>query len=185
LGGKINGQGMAVTRYLARLYAPTTALFYPDDKRGAITVITYDDEFLDHNDYQWPLDYGTHADWLEKLTENPRRLPKAIFLDITFIQARQDDTLDRLIATLCDIRHKKHIPVFLAALPQRHSGHLVLQDRLMEARSEDGLPCFTLAGVIHQPDPVDEVAWTYPLTLYVYEQQLHNHPPADSESPHF
>src|SRR5690606_12568054 len=63
LGDKLNGEGMAVTRYMARVQAPLAGRFYPDHARSQITVLTYDDDFLQREGAAWPISYAHHAGW--------------------------------------------------------------------------------------------------------------------------
>ncbi|WP_322998873.1 CHASE2 domain-containing protein [Castellaniella sp.] len=184
LGDKLNGQGMAVTRYLARMQAPLAAQAYPDDWGKQISVITYDNEFLRHNDYAWPIPYQDHADWLDRLTADPTGRPKALFLDITFGQARDDDGIQDLAQVLCDIQNTRGIPVFLAALADPATGWLSTHPALMQAQ-QAAQPCLTLVGVTHHPDPIDGVTWSYPLTVHAEQGQIVNGRPASPETPHF
>ena len=181
VGDAINGQGLAVTRYMAREQAPLAAHFYPNDSRPRITVILYDDEFLEHEGEAWPLSYGTHAQWLERLLEIPASKPAAIFMDINFAQKREDPSIAILADTLCRVRDELGLPVFLAALPNASDGRLAIRDELMPARQSDGGPCTILGGVNDAADPIDGVAWSYPLKWHIADGDTRPGPAQDGE----
>lgn len=162
LGDKLDASGMAITRFLASGQAPVSAqLGYPAVGREQIAVFLYDQEFLQENTSAWPLTYQDHADWLLPLAGLPGARPKAIFLDITFGQARQDASLPVLKQALCTLQNDFGVPVFIAALPSPEDGKLT--SRLGPGGAES---CFTLVGVDYTPDPVDRMAWNYPLTRH-------------------
>lgn len=165
LGDRLNASGMALTRFMARAQAPLTAqLHYPDPARDQITVLLYDQSFLDMSSSAWPVSYREHADQLLRLVEDPRARPKAIMLDVTFGQMRDDPTVDLLQQALCRIQREFKVPVFLAALAAPQG--LVLRPGL-EARPAGAEACFTLVGVDYLPDPLDGVAWSYPLSRHL------------------
>lgn len=157
MGDKLNASGMALTRFMAAGQAGVTAqIGYPDKARDQIMVVLYDEQFLRAYDSAWPISYEDHADWLLRLAGQPGLRPRAIFLDITFSQERDDPTLPALKHALCTLRDTLHVPVFLAALPDAASGRLTTRPGLGS--------CFTLVGADYTPDTLDGYAWTYPLT---------------------
>lgn len=162
LGDRINAQGMAVTRFMAKAQAPVSAqLAYPDKSRDAITVVLYDQPFLNTLGTAWPISYQEHADWLGRLVDLPGAPPKAVMIDITFGQERPDPSWAALKEQLCAMHHQRGIAVFLAALPDAATGRLAVRPELMDASGKGG--CYTLVGVDYVPDPLDAVAWTYQL----------------------
>jgi len=163
LGDRINAQGMAVTRFMARAQAPVSAqLAYPSQARDAITVVLYDQPFLKSLGTAWPISYQEHADWLGRLVDLPGARPKALMLDITFGQERPDASWSALREQLCTIARGRGIPVFLAALPDAATGQLAIRPELMDA-SRGPERCYTLVGVDYVPDPLDAIAWSYQL----------------------
>ena len=167
LGNKLNDSGMAVTRFLARAHAPLTAqLTYPQQARDQITVVMYDREFLQATGSAWPISYQDHADWLLRLTGDPSARPKAIMLDITFGQERNDPTLAALQQALCTIQNEFKVPVFLAALASPQDGQLRVRSGLEAGTPGTSSACFTLVGVDYVPDPLDGLAWSYQLSRY-------------------
>ena len=115
----------------------------------------------------WPISYQDHADGLLRLAGDPNARPRAIMLDITFGQERNDPTISSLRQALCRIQNEFGVPVFLAALPSPENGHLTGRAGL-DADSPDTAPaCFTLVGVDYLPDPLDGLAWSYQLSRHL------------------
>lgn len=166
IGDRINAPGMAVTRLLARMQAPVVAQFYPEGQRDRIALVMYDQEFLDSNGSAWPISYSDHADWLLRMVEGELP-PKAILLDITFTQDREDPSLPVLKDALCKITHEYKVPVFLAGLPDTKTGRLMVRKGLNPDPGDGRGSCFTLVSVNYEPDPVDRIAWNYPLTMHL------------------
>lgn len=165
LGDRINAPGMAVTRFLARVQAPLTAeLSYPQLARGQISVVLYDRQFLQSQGAAWPISYQEHADWIGRLVALPGAKPRALMIDITFGQERNDPTIAALKAQLCEIGRVHRIPVYLAALPDPRDGGLRVRDGLAPVPGEAA--CFTLVGVDYVPDPLDGLAWSYQLNRH-------------------
>jgi hypothetical protein len=187
LGDKINAQGMAVTRFMARAQAPVTAqLAYPSRARDQITVVLYDQAFLSTLGTAWPISYQEHADWLGRLVELPGPPPKALMVDITFGQERPDPSWTALKDKLCAIQRERGIPVFLAALPDAATGQLAIRPELMDASRAGNARCYTLVGVDYVPDPLDAVAWTYQTHRHFDGNQwLSGKPEAPSTRPYY
>lgn len=183
LGDRINAQGMAVTRFMARAQAPVSAqLAYPAQARDAITVVLYDQAFLQDLGTAWPISYQEHADWLGRLVDLPGAPPKALMIDITFGQERPDASWAALRDQLCAIRRERGIPVFLAALPDAASGGLAIRPELMPA-SRGPERCYTLVGVDYVPDPLDAVAWSYQLLRHFDGNAWMEGPPSHPAGP--
>lgn len=160
LGDKLNAKGMVLTRFMGAGQAAVTAqIGYPVGARDQVMVLLYDEQFLRAYESAWPISYQEHADWLLRLVGQPGARPKAIFLDITFSQERDDPSLPTLKKALCTLRDTFHIPVFLAALPDAATGKLTAREGLGS--------CFTLVGADYTPDPLDGYAWTYPMTRHL------------------
>lgn len=185
LGDRINAPGMAVTRFMARAQAPLTAeLAYPRQARGQITVVMYDQQFLESQGAAWPISYQEHADWIGRLVELPGAKPRALMVDITFGQERNDPSISALKDKLCEIGKVLRIPVYLAALPDAAAGGLSVRDGLAQGNSADA--CFTLVGVDYVPDPLDGQAWSYQLTRFFDgERWLAGQPPSGSSAPRY
>lgn len=147
-----------MTHLTARTQAALVGSFYPSEQRDNVTVLLIDDKALGSAEQGWPVPYATHARWLSNLGSLYK--PRAVFLDITFTQARKDETLPQLVQALCRLRDQG-VPVFLAALPDPQTGRLAVRDGLISPAGER--PCFTLVGVNYQPHQVDRLVWSYPL----------------------
>lgn len=162
IGDALNAKGAVLTRFLARAQAPLTAQWsYPATARDNITVVLYDQEFLDGSKSAWPITYGQHADNLLRLSGEKGVRPTVIFLDITFGQERDDPTVTQLADALCAVQGMG-IQVFLAGLPTGPKGELQVRSGLQKGSA----PCFTLVGVDYFPDPLDGLAWTYELSRH-------------------
>lgn len=166
LGDKLSSQGMALTRYMATTQAPITGKFYPEVNREKITIIIYDDAYLRQTGSAWPIPYADYAAWLLRLTADPHAKPKAIFIDITFAQEREE-SIEEFQAALCSLQHELAIPVFLAALISPLDGRLHIRSDLENTKNAQGQPCFTLVGVDSTPDPIDRQSWNYSLTTHI------------------
>lgn len=147
----------AITHVTARLQSALVGAFYPATHRDDVTVLLIDDASLTELGQGWPVPYRTHARWLSVLGQVYK--PRAIFLDITFTQARDDATLPALVQSLCRLRDRG-VPVFLAALPGP-DGKLALRPGLETPPGE--APCFQLVGVDYEADRIDRLVWSYPL----------------------
>ena len=159
---------MVLTRFMARAQAPLTAQFhYPVRMRDQITVAVYDREFLDSTGSAWPISYQDHADGLLRLTSDPNARPRAIMLDITFGQERNDPTISSLRQALCKIQNEFKVPVFLAAMPSPATGRLSVRAGLGADQPGTAPACFTLVGVDYLPDPLDGLAWSYQLSRHL------------------
>jgi CHASE2 domain-containing sensor protein len=185
LGDKINAQGMAVTRFMARAQAPLTAqIAYPATGRDQISVVMYDGQFLQSQGAAWPISYQQHADWIGRLVEAPGPKPKALLIDITFTQERDDASLRALREKLCEVRKVHGVPIFLAALPHPSTGRLSVRKDLGGSAGVDGDSCFTLVGVDYLPDGLDGVAWSYQLHRHFNGTSwVHGKPADDSAGP--
>lgn len=191
LGSQINGGNLAVTRYFARAQAPISGLDYDPAARSRILVVLYDSQFLAANRSPWPLTYGEHADWLDRLVPDDKNLPAGILVDITFGQARVDRTLNELGQTLCRIRNQHKVPIFLAGIPSPTTGQLqvradlqAIRDRQV-SRDRPRDPCFELVGASISLDPIDRLVWSYPVATYLHNQEWQAQPPNDRARPAF
>lgn len=164
LGKHINSEGLAVTRFTASEQAPMVARLYPDHARDRIAVVLYDDKYLTDQEAAWPLPYYHHAQLVLHLASLPAP-PKAIFLDITFSQLRDDPSVAELHQALCQARHDFGVPVFLAADHSYLDLRSAVRTELLRP-DEQGRACAGAAGVRATPDPIDRQTWSYPLTTH-------------------
>ena len=82
-----------MTHLTAKAQAGLVGGFYPSQHRNDVTVVLIDDVALSRSEHGWPVPYATHARWLKSLA---RFQPRAIFLDVMFVQARTDETRCRI-----------------------------------------------------------------------------------------
>ena len=179
LGDKIKGSGMAYTRYMARGQAPLTGQFYPSNSQNQITVLTYDRQFLKDSGSAWPISYGQHADWIQKIVEEESTRPKAIFIDVTFTEARDDASVSVLLTTLCKAKKEYNVDVYLAALASSRDGQLHVREGLEQGVDEG---CFELVSVNYKPDTIDRIAWEYPIYSHVGETGWASGLPKENQS---
>lgn len=180
VGDSINAPGVAVTRFLAREQAPLVGQRYPTGGRDRITVVAYDQAFLERSGSGWPISYGTHAQWLLRLADDPATRPRAVMLDINLVQKRNDPTLPQLQQALCTLSIKHRVPVYLAGMHSAVDGLLHTRPGL-EEHDGQGRRCFTLVGVNHWADPLDGQAWTYPVSTYLAKDGWDNGPAPEGQ----
>lgn len=167
VGDQINASGMVVTRFMARGQAPLIAHRYPTAARDQISVLLYDQAYLSDNNISWPIPYAEHADWLLRIASDPAARPRALFIDITFGQEREDDSIAALQNALCTAHQDYGVPVFLAALASPRDGRLKVRSGLAEFDPRSGRRCFTLVDVKYDPDPLDGLVWAYPMSRHL------------------
>lgn len=180
---KISPSGMALTRLTAQSQAPMIGQFYPSTGQRQITIVTYDDAFLKNHQLAWPISYQEHADWYLRLTQDPAARPKALFIDVSFTQERKDPTLTALKEAFCTIQNQFNVPVFLAALPSSEDGELHVRSGLASQNSLTDSECFTLVNVHYEKDPLDGMAWSYPLASYLGKTGWKTGYPEDQDTP--
>lgn len=164
LGDKINKKNLAITRYMATSQAPLTGKFYGSEGQKQITVLTYDQQFLRETGSSWPISYGQHADWILKISEDENTRPKAIFLDVTFTQKRDDPSLNQLLNGLCKANNENGVDIYLAALASGKDGQLHVRSDLEQGERAG---CFKLVSVNYAPDPIDRLSWDYPMYSHI------------------
>ncbi|MDE2599222.1 MAG: CHASE2 domain-containing protein [Rhodocyclaceae bacterium] len=175
-------QGMVVTRFMATGQAPLNAYYYPPTTRDEISVLMYDQAFLSETGSAWPLPYADHADWLLRIAADAASRPRAMMLDITFGQERNDPGIGRLAETLCQIQNEFHVPVFLAALSSE-DGRLKVRSGLHALDPKTGKPCFTLVDIKVLPDALDGQLWSYQLSRHMAPEGWQNGPAEQASTP--
>lgn len=147
-----------IKRATTRIYAPLLSLNYSDAGQRAITVVTIDDTDLKEYGLSWPVP----LDYYQRLLDGVvKRKPKAIFLDVLFLDDKPTREVDSLIGAACRAT-EAGIPFFLAtyALESLSSG---TEQRLFGARTNSGLPCAIPVRPNVTPDSLDQSQWAYPL----------------------
>ncbi|HJV28009.1 MAG TPA: CHASE2 domain-containing protein [Aromatoleum sp.] len=138
------------SRATARLVAPLLALGYGQGSADKIGVVLVDEPSLAQSKATWPPKYGYHADQLEAIATYR---PKAIFVDMLFVDRRADASIKRLAQTLCDIR-SQGIPVFLAR--DMAPGSIGIREELQG-------DCAIPVAVDYEADDIDHLARDYAL----------------------
>jgi len=162
LGDQISQAGSVMSRFVARLHATQVAqALYPGAARERILVVLIDDEYLQALGQAWPIGYQDHADFVDRLTQDPRRLPASLFWDVTFSQARREPGVGALAEAWCRASEQAGVPVYVAALATE--GRLRQRPELEAHNAAHGGRCFRNVAVDLVPDPLDGIAWTYPV----------------------
>lgn len=87
------------------------APIYPKQAQAEITVVLVNDESLHRLDQPWPPRYGFHGRVLRAIR---RHRPKGVFVDILFLNRREDETLPALVSAMQSFHDAAPpIPVFL------------------------------------------------------------------------
>lgn len=148
-----------VKRMTARLYLPALSSAYPTTGRDAITVLTIDDGDLQKRQLSWPLPLDQYKALIERLL---RYEPRAIFLDLVFLDQRPEDQVQGLARAACRAR-EQGVPVYLASLQGQIDRESDTEQRLLGARTTDGRPCFSPVAPNISVDRYDRSSWEYPL----------------------
>ncbi|HJW03969.1 MAG TPA: CHASE2 domain-containing protein [Azospira sp.] len=156
LWGRINQFEEAGVRVAGRLTAPLVGkLAYGKGHRDQISLLLLGDEDLQRMGSQWPIPYSVHGDMLRTLAQYK---PKAVMLDILFLDKRKDGSIGELVDALCDLQ-RQGIRVYLAALPKDGKG-----EESWEVRPELRR-CATLVAVPKDEDFLDNQTWSYDLRV--------------------
>ena len=94
------------------VFYKVAAFAYPEERSPKTVVVTFDDQYLRENAQAWPVSYAVHAGVIDTIVQNR---PDAIFIDMVFLDQRDDETLDFFIGSLK--RAAKETRIYLAAAP--------------------------------------------------------------------
>lgn len=147
-----------IKRATTRIYAPLLSLDYSDAGQRAITILTLDDTDLKEYGLSWPVP----LDYYQRLLDGVvKRKPKAIFLDVLFLDNKPKNEVDSLIGAACRAADAG-VPFFLAtfALESLSSD---TERQLFAARTKSGMPCAIPVRPNVTPDSFDQSQWAYPL----------------------
>lgn len=145
-------------RATTRIYAPLLSLNYSAAGQRDIAVMTIDDTDLKEYGLNWPVP----LDYYQRLLDNiVKRKPKAIFLDVLFLDDKPKKEIDSLTGAACRAADAG-IPFFLAtfALDAFSSN---AERQLFSARTASGVPCVIAVRANVTPDTLDQSQWAYPL----------------------
>ncbi len=147
-----------IKRATTRIYAPLLSLNYSDAGQRAITVLTLDDTDLKEFGLSWPVPLDFYQRLLDGVV---KRKPKAIFLDVLFLDNKPKRETESLIGAACRATDAG-VPFFLAtyALASLSSD---TERQLFAARTKSGVPCVIPVRPNVTPDSLDQSQWAYPL----------------------
>lgn len=155
----------AIKRSTTRIFSPLLSLNYSDEGQQAIAVLTIDDTDLKEYGLNWPVPLDYYQRLLDSLV---KRKPKAIFLDILFLDDKPKRDVERLIGAACRAT-EAGVPVFLATVSPEASRSNPEQ-QLFAARTGADVPCLIAVRPIVTPDELDQSQWAYPLRTSTPEQ---------------
>lgn len=128
--------------------------------RPPITLTLVTDDDLKAYKTTYPLAYSFHADRLDSIAA---RRPAAIFIDMVFLDERQDPSIEDFVQTLCSIglgsTSQPGIPLFLASLQYLDQP---LRSELATAAQRG---CFNEVAVPRLTDQLDRNNWEYPMQI--------------------
>lgn len=150
-------------RVVARQLLPALDWTYSRTGRELVTIAQIDDDDLDYYRATWPLDYAFHKRRLlalARLDQPEAKRPRAIFVDVLFIDNRLEDPKS-LGQALCQIA-EGGVRVFLASL--HWNGDEYPRTRYFSRlRTKEARDCVTEVGVERAGDKFDAIAWDYNL----------------------
>jgi len=147
-----------VKRAMSRIHAPLLSLNYPQAGQRAITVVTIDDADLKEYGLNWPVPLDYYQRLLDKVV---KQKPKAIFLDVLFLDDKPAREIDSLIGAACRATDAG-IPFYLATFA-REALSSNAERRIFDARTSAGAPCAIAVRSNVTPDSLDQSQWAYPL----------------------
>lgn len=124
--------GETVKRALTRIWGPLLTQDHPASGREQISVLLLDDDDLGQYGETWPVSLGFHA---RRIKELAAYRPKAIFIDLVFLDNRRDPELDGFIDAACKAR-LAGVPVMIGSF--RHAGKSSATQQQMLERSVEG-----------------------------------------------
>ena len=101
---------------------------YPQTGRGQVSVALVEDDTLSRLGMPWPWSYGLQARLLDTLLAYR---PRAVIVDLLFVDPRRDDTLAELVDEIARYR-RAHIPLYFTGAPDVAPGTPPLRRELAE-----------------------------------------------------
>jgi hypothetical protein len=147
-----------VKRAMSRIHAPLLSLSYPQTGQRAITVVTIDDADLKEYGLNWPVP----LDYYQRLVDRViKQKPKAVFLDVLFLDDKPAREIDSLIGAACRATDAG-VPFYLATFAREPLSSNA-ERRIFDARTSAGIPCAIAVRSNVTPDSLDQAQWAYPL----------------------
>ena len=147
-----------VKRAMSRIHAPLLSLNYPQAGQRSITVVTIDDADLKEYGLNWPVPLDYYQRLLDRVV---KQKPKAVFLDILFLDDKPTREIDSLIGAACRATDAG-VPFYLATFA-RDALSSNAERRIFDARTSAGTPCAIAVRSNVTPDSLDQSQWAYPL----------------------
>ena len=104
----------------------TGPFFYPATGRDHVSVALIDDQAVSHLQMPWPWSYGAQARALDTLLALK---PRAVVVDILFVDPRKDDTLSELVDEIHRFQ-KVGVPLYFEASPDSSASEPGLRSEL-------------------------------------------------------
>jgi len=153
-----------VKRGTSKIYAPTLSLVYPQSGQKSITVVTIDDTDLKEYGLNWPVPLDYYQRLVDKLL---KQQPKAIFLDILFLDDKPLQELKSLAAAACRAT-QAGVPFYLATFGTESLTSN--SERFLFSERVNGQPCVIPVQSNISPDNLDQSQWAYPLRYQPHEE---------------
>lgn len=147
-------------RVVTRIWGPVVTQHYPSTGRDQVTVMLIDDLDLRQYDEMWPVSLGFHQRRLQQLL---KYAPKAVFIDIAFLDDRRDAGLDGFIDTACRAR-QQGVPVFIGSFANAGITPSRVETEMLKRRIEvqgQSVPCIEAAYLNLKIDGFDQSVWEY------------------------
>ena len=154
-----------VKRAMSRIYAPLLSLNYSQAGQQAITVVTIDDKDLKEYGLNWPVPLDYYQRLLDRLV---KQKPKAVFLDVLFLDDKPAREIDSLISAACRATDAG-VPFYMATFARGPLSSNAEQ-RIFDARTSSGVPCAIAVRSNVSPDSLDQSQWAYPLRPRVEDE---------------
>ncbi|MAZ89919.1 MAG: hypothetical protein CL693_19965 [Cellvibrionaceae bacterium] len=83
--------------------------------RDEIVILLFDDQYLEHNEWQWPLSPFTHAQLLQSIVDSGAQ---SVFVDLSYVadSKERSQSLGRMMSAANDLWIQDQVPVFFAGM---------------------------------------------------------------------
>lgn len=91
---------------------------YPDrlvKGRDEIVILLFDDQYLEQNEWQWPLSPFVHTQLLQTIVDSGAQ---SVFVDLSYLadSVERRESLGRMLTAANDLWHDEQVPVFFAGM---------------------------------------------------------------------
>ncbi|MBL0943746.1 MAG: CHASE2 domain-containing protein [Hydrogenophaga sp.] len=155
-----------IKRVAGRNFMPLLSLNYGDKGQRSITVVTIDDGDLREYGLTWPVPLDFHGRLIQNIA---RHGPRAIFLDVVFLDDRPQAQVEALRKLVCEVA-QSGVAVYFASFQRAdlssNVDRMLTQarfQRVVDGTAGTGEPCARPVRAQLAHDRLDQNAWTYPL----------------------